>query len=225
MDGRRHPSADDPWTREAVRLYRRYQMEIVEGCGLCPWAPRARLDGKVRERVLLQRDGQDVSAAVSAIEELVADTDAEIALLIFPRLGLNRTAFERFVAQVQEADARAHPLGGIPFVFAAFHPQAEPDTSDAERLVPFLRRTPDPTIQLLRTAAVDGVRAGAPQGTQFIDIRLLDEDSVSPPPLRQRIARANLTTVTRMGVDRMTALLDAIVRDREETYRRIEDAL
>jgi hypothetical protein len=224
MDGRRHTPAADPWTREAVRLYRRYQMEIVEACGLCPWAPRARLEGKVRERVLLQRDGRDVSAAVSAIEELVADTDAEIALLIFPRIGLNRTAFERFVAQVQEADARAHPLGGIPFVFAAFHPQAEPDTSDAERLVPFLRRTPDPTIQLLRTAAVDAVRAGAPQGTQFIDIRLLGEDSVSPPPLRERIARANLTTVTRMGVDRMTALLDAIVRDREETYRRIEDA-
>jgi hypothetical protein len=223
MDARRQ-TPTDPWTHEAVRLYRRYQMEIVEECGLCPWAPRARLDGKVRERVLLQNDGADLSPAVSAIQELIGDAGAEIALLIFPRIGLSRPAFDRFVARVQEADARAHPLGAIPFVFAAFHPEAEPDVSDPERLVPFLRRTPDPTIQLLRTAAVDGVRAGTPQGTQFVDIRvLLDEDSVSPPPLRQRIARSNLTTVTRMGLDRMTALLDAIVRDREATYRDLPD--
>jgi hypothetical protein len=223
MDARRQ-TPTDPWTHEAVRLYRRYQMEIVEECGLCPWAPRARLDGKVRERVLLQNDGADLSPAVSAIQELIGDAGAEIALLIFPRIGLSRPAFDRFVARVQEADARAHPLGAIPFVFAAFHPEAEPDVSDPERLVPFLRRTPDPTIQLLRTAAVDGVRAGTPQGTQFVDIRvLLDEDSVSPPPPRQRIARTNLTTVTRIGLDRMTALLDAIVRDREATYRDLPD--
>jgi hypothetical protein len=223
MNGRRHVPAADPWTREAVRLYRRYQVEIVEECGLCPWAPRARLDGKVRERVLLQTDDRDVSAALSAIRDLVADEDAEIALLIFPRIGLNRAAFERFVAQVREADARVHPLGSIPFVFAAFHPEAEPDSSDAERLVPFLRRTPDPTIQLLRAAAVDRVRAGTPQGTQFVDIRLLDADSAAAVPLRERIARTNLTTVTRIGVDRMTAMLDAIVRDREDTYRALEN--
>jgi|HubBroStandDraft_2_1064218.scaffolds.fasta_scaffold35066_2 hypothetical protein len=224
MDGRRPTLPADPWTREAVRLYRRYQMEIVEECGLCPWAPRARLDGKVRERVLLQTSDADVSVAVSAIQELLGDHDAEIALLIFPRIGSDRAAFERFVARVQEADARAHPLGGIPFVFAAFHPQAEPDLSHAERLVPFLRRTPDPTIQLLRAAAVDRVRAGTPQGTQFVDIRQLEADSVSQLPLRERIARTNHTTVTRMGLDRMKALLDAIVRDREETYRRLAGA-
>jgi len=214
------PQAADPWTREAVRLYRRYQLEIVEECGLCPWALRARLDGKVRERVLLQRD-EGPSAAVAAIHELIAQDDVEIALLIFPRIGLGRGAFERFVARVQDADARAHPLGAIPFVFAAFHPEAEPDMSDPERLVPFLRRTPDPTIQLLRTAAVDRVRAGTPQGTQFMDIRLLDADRISPVPLRERIARTNLATVTRMGVGRMMDLLAAIVRDREETYRRL----
>ena len=74
MDARRHAAADtDPWAREAVRLYRRYQLEIVEACGLCPWALRARLDGKVRERVLAQGDGTDVSTAVAAVHELVAD--------------------------------------------------------------------------------------------------------------------------------------------------------
>jgi hypothetical protein len=212
---------DDPWTRESVRLYRRYQIEVVEECGLCPWAPRARLGGKVRERVLLQEDDADVTPATAAIRELADDMGAEIALLLFPRMRADRAAFERFVARVQVADAGAHPLGAIPFVFAAFHPEAQPDLSDAERLVPFLRRTPDPTIQLLRTSAVDRVREGTPQGTQFVDIRLLEADAVASPPLRERIAQANLTTVTRMGVDTMAALLEAIVRDREETYRRL----
>ena len=214
----------DPLAREAVRLYRRYQLEIVEACGLCPWALRARLDGKVRERVLPQSDGNDVSTAVAAIHELVADAEAEIALLIFPRIGLGRGEFEQFVGRVQDADARAHPLGAIPFVFAAFHPDAAPDLSDPERLVPFLRRTPDPTIQLLRAAAVDRVRAGTPQGTQFVDIRLLDADVAPPVPLRERSARTNLATVNRMGVGQMTARLDAILRDREATYRGLLDA-
>jgi len=150
---------------------------------------------------------------------LVADAEAEIALLIFPRIGLGRAEFEQFVGRVQDADASAHALGAIPFVFAAFHPDAAPDLSDAERLVPFLRRTPDPTIQLLRAAAVDRVRAGTPQGTQFVDIRLLDADAVAPVPLRERIARTNLATVKRMGVGEMTARLDAILRDRDATYR------
>jgi hypothetical protein len=224
VSGGRHPSDADPWTREAVRLYRRYQLEIVEACALCPWALRARLDGKVRERVLPQSDGTDVSAAVAAIHELVADAGAEIALLIFPRIGLGRAEFEQFVGRVQDADARAHPLGAIPFVFAAFHPDAAPDLSEAERLVPFLRRTPDPTIQLLRAAAVDRVRAGTPQGTQFVDIRLLDADAVAPVPLRERIARTNLATVNRMGVGEMTARLDAILHDREATYRGLLEA-
>jgi hypothetical protein len=222
-DGR-HEAPVDPWTREAVRLYRRYQIEVVEGCGLCPWAPRARIDGKVRERVLLQVDDADLTPTTAAIRALADDAGAEIALLIFPRMRAGRAGFERFVARVQEADARAHPLGAIPFVFAAFHPEALPDLSEAERLVPFLRRTPDPTLQLLRASAVDRVREGTPQGTQFLDIRLLDAAAVASPPLRERIARANMATVTRMGVDAMTTLLDAIVRDREETYRRLAEA-
>src|SRR5262249_32562635 len=38
-------------SEEAVRVYRRYQIEIVEALNLCPWAERARLEGRVREVV------------------------------------------------------------------------------------------------------------------------------------------------------------------------------
>jgi hypothetical protein len=206
------------WTREAVRLYRRYQLEVVEACGLCPWAARARLDGKVRERVLLQTDGASIGPAVAAIGDFVAEPDIEIGLLVFPRIGLGRSAFDRFVARVQEADAGCHPLGQIPFVSAAFHPDAAPDMSGPERLVPFLRRTPDPTIQLLRVAAVERVRMGTPQGTQFVDVRWIAADDAGAMPLRERIARTNLATVERMGLDRMKAVMDDIIEDRQRAY-------
>jgi hypothetical protein len=214
------------WTHEAVRLYHRYQLEIVEACGLCPWAERARVGDSFRERILLQTDPRSTDASVAAIDSLTGDARADVAVLVYPRLRLGRLAFERFVNDVREADAARHPLGCIPFVFAAFHPEATPDTSDAERLIPFLRRTPDPTIQLLRTTLLDRVRSATPQGTQFVDLRAIESLAVEaadcPVPLRQRIARTNHATVERIGLVEMTRRLDAIVEDRKRTYRAIE---
>jgi hypothetical protein len=210
------------WTHEALRLYARYQLEIVEACGLCPWAERARTGDNFRERVLLQTDTR-TDASVSSIESLVRDPRADVAVLLFPRLRLGRAAFERFVADVREADAARHPLGQIPFVFAAFHPEAAPDSSDAERLIPFLRRTPDPTIQLLRSSLLDRVRSSTPQGTQFVDMRSLESlGTETPIPLRQRIARTNQATVERMGIAEMTRRLDAICDDRRRAYRTLD---
>lgn len=216
---------DRGWTHEAVRLHERYQIEIVEACGLCPWAERARVGGSFRARVLLQTELR-TEASVAAIESLALDPLVEVAVLIYPRLRLRRLEFERFVGDVRDADAARHPLGGIPFMFAAFHPEAPPDTSDAERLIPFLRRTPDPTIQLLRSALLDRVRSATPQGTQFVDIRALEslEGGVGerPVPLRQRIARTNLATVQRIGIAEITQRIDGICEDRARTYRALE---
>jgi hypothetical protein len=210
----------DPWAFEAIRLHRRYQREVVEACGLCPWAQRARLDGKVRERVLVQADDADLAPSVAAIDELIADSGAEVAFLIYPRMRLGRATFDGFAARVRDTDADRHELGRIPFVFAAFHPEAEADTDDPERLVPFLRRTPDPTLQLIRASAIDAVRSGGVQGTQFVDMAALEASlaGTAVPPLRERIARANLATAQRMGIDVLRRALDEIRRDRDETY-------
>ncbi len=217
-----HPLSEatmSAWTEEARRVHRRYLLEIVEGCGLCPWAERARVDGRVRERVFLDDDPEEIAPSLDALAELVVDASAEVAFFVYPRLALDRRGFERFVASLREADAKRHALGDIPYVLAAFHPDAQPDTAQAERLVPFLRRTPDPTIQLLRAASLERVRGGAPQGTQFVDsssIEMLWEEAVIP--LRERIARANLVTATRMGIDVLAARLDDIRRDRDAAY-------
>jgi hypothetical protein len=214
------------WTHEAARLHDRYQREIVEACGLCPWAERARVSDAFRARILLQTDGRTAEPSVAAIASLAGDDAADVAVLIYPRFRPARVEFERFVAEVREADAARHPLGCIPFVFAAFHPDAVPDASDPERLIPFLRRTPDPTIQLLRTALLDRVRSATPQGTQFVDLKSLEllnaELGVPGVPLRQRIARTNHATVERMGIGEMTRRMDAIIDDRRRTYRALE---
>ncbi|HEX4446201.1 MAG TPA: hypothetical protein VH044_05680, partial [Polyangiaceae bacterium] len=122
---------------------------------------------------------------------------------------------------LRDADSRRHDLGAVPFVFAAFHPEAEPDTADPERLIPFLRRTPDPTLQVLRASVLDSIRSGASQGTQFLDMASLEAviTGTVQPPLRERIARANLATAERIGITALRARLDDIRRDRDETYR------
>ncbi len=211
------------WADEAMRLHHRYQLEIVEACGLCPWAERARVGDNFRARVLFQTDARDTSASLACIDEFIADERADVAVILFPRLRLGRLDFERFMGAVRDADAARHCLGCIPFVFAAFHPEALVDASEAERLIPFLRRTPDPTIQLLRSSLLERVRSGTPQGTQFVDMRAIHEEAVRTPiSLRERIATANLATVERMGIAELARRLDALVSDRIATYRALE---
>jgi hypothetical protein len=215
-----HPSV---WVREALRVHRRYQVEVVEGCGLCPWAEAARLAGRVSERVILQTSVDGVEASLAAIDDLAAEPATDVAFLVYPRLAVARAPFEEFAARLREADSPRHELGRVPFVLAVFHPDAEPDTGDPERLIPFLRRTPDPTLQLVRAAALDAVRSLSSQGTQFVSMASFEPSPGGPPqvPLRERIARTNLATVSRMGVDAVRRALDDIRRDRDESYARI----
>ncbi|CAN5703358.1 hypothetical protein BH09MYX1_BH09MYX1_16610 [soil metagenome] len=210
------------WIAEAERLNRRYQIEIVEAIGLCPWAERARVDGSYRAHVLLQSESH-VEPTLQAIDEINAETEIEVAVLVYPRLALSRTEFERFVARIRQADVPRHTLGCVPFVFAAFHPDAVVDASGPDRLVPFIRRTPDPTIQILRSSTLERVRSGTPQGTQFLDPKSFELD---PPkqtvPLRERISRANFATIDRLGVAELVRRLDAIASDRKRTYLELE---
>jgi len=209
----------DAWSREVVRVYRRYQSEIVEACGLCPWAERARVDQKVREWVVNETDRGNSASSLTVMDEMFAVPGIEIALLIYPRLQASRAEFERFVARVRDADSRRHPLGKIPFMFAAFHPEAPPDVTNPERLIPFLRRTPDPTIQLVRASVVEKIRGKTPQGTQFFDSKTLLADLEKPAPgMREKIAQTNFETVQKIGVDELGRRLDDILRDRNESY-------
>lgn len=210
-------TSDAEWIAETMRLYRRYEEEIVDAFELCPWAAQVRREARVRERVLLQAENEAEAASLSAIDSLGSDID--IALLIYPRLRSGRAAFEQLASRVRDAEVARHPVGAAPFVFAVFHPEAAPDLEDAERLIPFLRRTPDPTIQLLRSSVLERIRGAISHGTQFVDPRFLETLQPQPPSLRERIARANLATTLRVGVQALTDRLDDIAHDREATHR------
>ncbi len=178
---------------------------------------------------MTRRDDVDaaIAPAVAALDAWAAAERVEIGFLLFPRLQIARLAFDELVARVRTADSDRRPVGAPPFALAAFHPEAEPDPRDPERLIPFLRRTPDPCVLVVRMATLERVRSNRTQGTKFIDAAALEAslaNEAAEPSLRQRIARANLATAQRVGVDTLRGAIEAIRRDRDATYGALRDA-
>ncbi len=219
MDPRR-----EAWHREAERLHQRYLIEVVEACGFCPWAESARRLGRTRTAVVLETGDAAASASLELLDAWALLPDVEVGFLIFPRLSLARPEFDRFVAQVRSLDVSARPLGEAPFALAAFHPGASLDRSEPARLVPYLRRTPDPCVQLVRMSTLERVRSRAPHGTQFVDLAMLEAamSSQAQPALADQIARANLDRVLGMGVEALAARIDDIRCDRDRTYAALD---
>tara|TARA_B100001750_G_scaffold193842_1_gene164963 strand:+ start:210 stop:902 length:693 start_codon:yes stop_codon:yes gene_type:complete len=208
---------------EALRIYGRYQREFVEALGLCPWAVRAREEGHVAVRVVL--DDPAAEAALAATEALAADEEVQVGLLVLPRAAYDRSTHEAFVSELREQHAAGHG-GSPPFAMAAFHPDAEPDLDHPARLVPFIRRSPDPTIQLVRLTSLEAVRRRAgDRGTAFMDLSTLDLAQLlsapAQPPLHERVADKNRETIAAMGVAEAEAILATIARDRDAAYARV----
>lgn len=217
------PDAAEALDREARRIYARYATEFVEALSLCPWAARARQDGHVEVEVVLESDA-NVEAALRAFEALTSEPHVEVGLVVFPRLTLDRRAFEAFVSRLREQDAARQ--GGSPaMAAAAFHPDARADLTTAARLVPFIRRSPDPTIQLVRLSVLDAVRRPRDMGTAFLDPSTIDLRSFITTPvkplLHERVAETNLEQLQARGVDAAEAILEDIQRDRDASYARI----
>jgi hypothetical protein len=205
--------------RECRRVYRRYAIEIVEAFGFCPYAERCRIEGRTREVVLLDRT-LDLERALEVVTDLARREDIEVALLLWPRVQVGRLELARFVERLRAAHQRQP--GGLVLAMEGFHPDAEPDLRGSERLIPFIRRTPDPTIQLVRHAVLERVRRGTPQGTVFFDPSTTSLETLleqpAPLPLHERIARANYATILRVGIERIRAISDDILRDRDASY-------
>jgi hypothetical protein len=193
----------------------------VEGLGFCPWARAAREQGRVTTRVLLD-DECALERVVEHVCALERDPPCEIGLLVFPQLRLGRVEFQHFAAALRaEYDACAGPGR---FAIADFHPDAAPKLDSAAELVPFIRRSPDPTLQLVRLTAIAEVRLNDEQGTRFVDpaVWMATQAQHAPaPPLHERLASANLRQVQVLGVESVLALFAAIERDRDDSYARL----
>jgi hypothetical protein len=186
---------------EALRVNARYVDEVVIGWNLCPWAARAWHDGQVVRRVF------EATVPVAATDDVVAfagelatNADAAIGLAIFPRAGVTVGAWESFAERVRR--------GARGFLLAAFHPDygdASDTPVDPRRLVAHIRRTPDPTLQLVRASLIDALAR---------DGRDLSAD----------IACDNHQTVTTRGPAALDALLADIRSDRDAAYARLARA-
>lgn len=211
---------------EVIRIYERYAVEVVERFDLCPWAERSRQAGRVQPRVLFDSDPSHLGSALDAITHLAADDRVEVGLLLFPCLDIGRRDFEHYLRLLRQADTERYEPGRGPFAMAAFHPDAAPDLGHHDRLVPFVRRSPDPTIQLVRKSLLDDLNESTRTGTSFLDVRSLAEDMSGGAEretvsLRQWVAERNLATITACGAPTLEAIFEDIERDRERTYARL----
>ncbi|HVY38809.1 MAG TPA: DUF1415 family protein [Polyangia bacterium] len=215
MNGGAPSPADRAWTDEALRLNARYIEEVVIGWGLCPWAAQAWRTGAVRRRVLLDPapDPAPVLEVIAQLDEPRAPDaprgrdpapQAAIGLVIWPRLALDAAAFASAAEQIRRADRARRPPGAAPpFLIAAFHPDLRPEPpADAASLVPFIRRTPDPTLQLVRTSLLDALAGGGRD-------------------VSAEIAAANFVTVAARTPAALDQTLADIRRDRDDSYRRL----
>lgn len=203
---------------EACRLHERYTVEVVERFNFCPWARKARADGIVERRALLQRD-LDPAPTLALLDELeAAPAAAPMVIAIFPRLACTPRQFDAFAAEVKAADQARH--GGRPqYVSASFHPDYPFDARNPGTLVPWLRRSPDPSLQLARLALIEDARG--PSGEMLFDFspeawaelrRRLERGTVP-----ERIAADNRDTVLR-DRDAIEAALADIAADRARSY-------
>jgi hypothetical protein len=87
------------------------------------------------------------------------------------------------------------------------------DLGDAHRAVPFIRRSPDPTLQLVRASVLRQVR-GSDNGERYVNPAGLSLEQMLaltvPVSTSDRIADANLATLQREDPARVEALLTSL---------------
>lgn len=217
--------------REAHRLCMRYIYEVVLPFGLCPWAEPALSDHRVEIAVITDDfsvdDGIASSASrVRALLDRVADS-IDLVLIVLPRWHRSRVEMDGLLREFRNLPSpMSHTQSESDFAVAAFHPVAPFDTGSPERLIPYLRRSPDPLVQAVRNRALTGIEAQRQTGTAFVSLADIT-GSVRPgqarPPksIRTKIAEANMKTVLENDAESFERAITAICRDREQTYRRL----
>ena len=195
---------------EVRRILDRYLVEVVEAYDLCPWARAARLAGEVTVEIVWGSPVLD--AWVTAAEAALARPATRVAMVVAPELAIDREGLRT----IRDAVAARIPAAGV----AHFHPDAPLDLASPARLVPFVRRAPDPLLQLVPLALLASVRGASPAVLRAEQAQILGGFAASPrEDVAERIAAANHATVARAHAA-IAATLDAIAADRRAAYAR-----
>lgn len=205
---------DDPRIAAALERNDRYVREFVEAFNLCPYARRTRETGRLQRVVLLEGSETAGDALVRAIEniEALAPETVDVALVIFPTLPTGKdasVAFEQMAAAARERMQSRHAGGDTPFYCVPFHPDFAEDFGDEHRAVRFIRRSPDPTVQLVRANVLRAVRGNG--SADYVDVKGMSTAELmaitAPLSVSDRIGGANLRTLETEGPSRLRALL------------------
>lgn len=195
---------------EVRRLLDRYLVEVVEAYDLCPWAKAARLGGEVSVEVLFGEPS--LEAWIEAATRALARPNARVAMVVAPELAASpgelRAIRDRVAARI--------PVAGV----AEFHPDAERDATTPARLVPYLRRSPDPLLQLVPLALLDSVRGVPPAAGRARQAMILG--GLAAPPrgdVADTIASTNHARVV-ANADAFDACLAELAADRRRSYPR-----
>ena len=205
----------DPKFAEVRRLLDRYIVEIVETYDFCPWAKAARTGGEIAVEVLWDTPALDTW--IAAAERLLARPETRVAMVVAPELA----ATPAELRLIRDRVAARIPSAGV----AEFHPDATLDLATPARLVPFLRRSPDPLLQLVPLELLDRVRAYPAVVDITEQAQMLGGFA---EPLRGDIA----DTLAETNHERVTAeqaaiaaTLDDIAADRRRSYPRVGIAI
>ena len=228
LDSSSAQSLEVPEITQALARNDRYVKEFVEAFNLCPYARRCRETGKLHRTVLIGPGGLPGTPEYDALLTRAADTIArieteppetiEVALIVFPALvpelsqgEQSARAFEQFVTRVRERMQARHGGGDTPFYCVPFHPDFPEDLTDEHRAVRFIRRSPDPTIQLVRGSVLRAVRGVDPGNSRFVDVSKMTAAELMaitvPLSVSDRIAKANHAELLAQGPERLRALL------------------
>jgi len=197
----------DRVAREARRLLDRYLTEVVERFALCPWAAATRRRGELRVEVLVPPSSD--AAVHAAVARIADDPRAAIGMVVLAGASIDALALRRL------RDAAIRPDVAI----ADFHPRGAGDATTPSRLVPVLRRAPDPMLQVVRWSVLHAARRSPPPPDRGAQARLLagHADDTVPDP-SDAIARANHATIAAGGLAALVAVLDELARDRDAAY-------
>jgi hypothetical protein len=200
---------------EVRRLLDRYIIEIVETYDFCPWAKPARTGGEMSVEVLWGRPSVDDWTAAGT--RLLALRTTRLAMIVAPELAATPAELRAVRDQVAARIASA----GI----AEFHPDAALDLASPARLVPYLRRSPDPLLQLVPLELLDRVRA-YPAVVDLMDQAQMLRDLAEPTraDVADMLADTNYARV-RTDAAAIDAVLDDIAADRRRSYARVGIAI
>jgi hypothetical protein len=142
----------------------------VIGLNLCPFA----------KSVFVKKQVRYALTAASTADELLAELDAEFALLaatppaqldttllIHPRAMTNFLDYHFFLAEAN-ALLRNLDLEGV-FQIASLHPQYEFAGCEPDDIANFTNRSPYPTLHLLRESSIDRAVAAFPEAESIFE--------------------------------------------------------